>query len=111
MRSSATGVLLLVRGLTATHPAPDRPEGGPSVTDVLPDLTQLDSVGTVGICVFIVIGFFLGWIVPKRVLNDVIAQRDKALDLLEGKTQRDEAIMDLLLAIKNGTPRDKEGQP
>lgn len=81
------------------------------MTDVLPDVTQLNGVGVVGICVLVVLAFFLGWIVPRRVLNDAIEQRDKALDLLEGKTQRDEAIMDLLLAIKNAANRDGQGSP
>ena len=74
------------------------------MTDVLQNLAGLDSVGTVAICVFGVLSFVLGWVVPRRILNDVIAQRDRALDLLEGKTERDEAIMNLLLAIKHGTP-------
>ena len=78
------------------------------MTDVLQNLAELDSVGTVAICVFGVLAFVLGWVVPRRILNDVIAQRDRALDLLEGKTERDEAIMNLLLAIKHGTPASSQ---
>lgn len=75
----------------------------------LPDLSTLDNVGVVGICVLVVLALFLGWIAPRRVVTDALAQRDRALDLLENKTERDEAIMDLLLAIKNGPPGGGSG--
>ncbi len=73
--------------------------------NVLPDLSQLDGVGTVGFAVLVVLAFFLGWIVPKRVMDDAIRQRDRALDLLAQAQEDNEVTHDLLRAIKASAER------
>lgn len=44
----------------------------------------------------------LGWLVPKRILDDAIRQRDRAMALAEKTQQDNEVTHDLLRAIKNG---------
>lgn len=75
------------------------------MTDLIQNLGDLNDVKVVGLAVFIVLAFVLGWVVPRRILNDALAQRDRVLDLLE-KTQRDnEVTHDLLRAIKTSAER------
>lgn len=73
--------------------------------DALPDLSQLDQVGTVAICVLIVLAFMRGWIVSRREVDEANRQRDRAIDRLEKETERDETILSFLRAIKDAAER------
>lgn len=62
--------------------------------DALPDLSQFDKVGVVGLCVFIVIGFAFEWIVPGRshrrqiaALQERVAIQDETIQALTTATQ------------------------
>jgi hypothetical protein len=71
------------------------------VNDLLQNLGNLNDVKVVGLAVLVVIAFLLGWVVPKRVVDDAFRQRDRALDLLEKAQGDNEVTHDLLRAIKN----------
>lgn len=62
--------------------------------DALPDLSQFDKVGVVGLCVFIVIGFAFEWIVPGRShrreilrLQGTIDKQNETIERLTTATQ------------------------
>lgn len=69
------------------------------------------NVGVVGLCVLFVVALTRGWIVTRREVDDIRQQRDDALARAEGRTQTDEVILDLLRAIKYGTPTGREDAP
>lgn len=78
------------------------------MNDLLQNLGNLNDVKVVGLAVLVVIGFLLGWIVPKRVVDDAFRQRDRALDLLEKAQEDNEVTHDLLRAIKTSAEQRTE---
>ena len=62
-------------------------------------LSDLTAPAVLLIAVLLVL---LGWLVPKRILDDAIRQRDRAMALAEKTQQDNEVTHDLLRAIKNG---------
>lgn len=61
--------------------------------DALPDLTQLDGVGTVGICVLFAIAFMRGWLVPRRVLADALEDRNRWRAMAEDMKQENTRLL------------------
>ena len=66
------------------------------MTDVLPDLSILNGVGVVGLCVFAFVAFTRGWLVAGPIHKQAVDSKDTEIRYLkEAAAVKDEQLREL----------------